>query len=99
VDSSDLVPAVLGSIVESVSGDSLRGLVSDKLDGLHNTGNELMMTWWEEVSLIKSPKFQAGSALTSCSIPEYSPSVFSLITSHKRLLSICVSLVPGKQSD
>jgi hypothetical protein len=37
VDSSDLVSASLGSVVESITGDSLGCLVCDKFDGLNNT--------------------------------------------------------------
>jgi hypothetical protein len=37
VDSSDLVSASLGSVVESITGDSLGCLVCDKLDGLNDT--------------------------------------------------------------
>jgi len=41
VNGGDLVPTVLGSVVEGVSSDSLGGFVGDKLDGLYDTGNEL----------------------------------------------------------
>lgn len=37
VDSSDLVSASLGRVVESITGDSLGCLVCDKFDGLDNT--------------------------------------------------------------
>jgi len=37
VDSSDLVSASLGSVVESITCDSLRCLVRNELDGLDNT--------------------------------------------------------------
>lgn len=41
VDSGDLVSASLGSIVESVSGYSLGSLISDELDGLDDSRDEL----------------------------------------------------------
>jgi len=37
VDSSDLVSASLGGVVESITGDSLGCLVCDEFDGLDNT--------------------------------------------------------------
>jgi hypothetical protein len=39
VDSSDLVSASLGSVVESITGDSLGCLVCDKFDRLDDTIN------------------------------------------------------------
>ena len=41
MDGGDLSSAVLLGVVEGVSGDSLGSLVSDKLDGLDNTLDNL----------------------------------------------------------
>jgi hypothetical protein len=41
VDGSDLVSASLGSVVESITSDSLRCLVGDEFDGLNNTVDKL----------------------------------------------------------
>jgi hypothetical protein len=41
VDGSDLVSASLGSVVESVSCNSLGCLVCDELDGLDDTVDQL----------------------------------------------------------
>ena len=41
MDGSDLVSASLGSVVESITSDSLRCLVGDEFDRLDNTVNEL----------------------------------------------------------
>ena len=45
MNSGDLSSAVLLSIVESVSGNSLGSLVRDKLDGLDNTLDNLPSVW------------------------------------------------------
>lgn len=41
MDGGDLVSASLGSVVESITSDSLGCLVGDKFDGLDNTVDKL----------------------------------------------------------
>ena len=42
MDSSDLVTAVLGRVVERIPGDTLGRLVGDELDGLDDTVDDLL---------------------------------------------------------
>jgi hypothetical protein len=72
MDGGDAVPVVGLSVVERVTRHALGGIPSDKLDGLHDAVHNLMKP--------KASNFEYARANyqpTSCSMPEYSPSVFS----------------------
>lgn len=71
VDSGDVWSSVLGGIFEGVSGNSLRSLVSDKLDGLNDTRDNLQKIIVRSCDCIAwrwfSPRAQYLSTLLQCS--------------------------------
>ena len=66
-------PARLG-IMKSITRNSFRCIPCDEFDGLHYTVDDLKL-----INQISVRDRGCQNQLTSCSIPEYSPSVFSRI--------------------
>ena len=69
MDGGDLSSAVLLGVVEGVSGDSLGSLVSDKLDGLDNTLDNLPVSSTRNtLRRQRSPRARYQSTLPRCSL-------------------------------
>lgn len=88
VNSGHAGPLIIPGILKGILSDAFTGLLCNELDTLHNTINNLKECWTEEncyyyyfltiFYTIRKCVEGAGS-LTTCSIPLYSPSVFSLM--------------------
>lgn len=72
VDGSDALAAACLGMVEGIPGNALGSIPSDQLDRLDDTINNLNVRKSSEAF----SRAHAGKP-TSCSMPEYSPSVFS----------------------
>lgn len=80
VNSSDLCSLVINGILKGIVGNTLGCLVGDNLDGLSHSFDRLHHKINENNQNLPKIKRQKRKKHTEFSIPEYSPSVFSRIT-------------------
>jgi len=91
VNGGDVKTLVGTSVFESVTGNSGRSFVGDEFDRLNDTVDDLLTSQTRRISkltgrtMVVRDYFCEGRKLTSCSIPEYSPSVFSRMMTESTL--------------
>lgn len=84
VHGGDVESLVRSCVLERVAGDTGRGFVGDELDRLDDTVDNLAARRASE-HRVCSTLSRLKRGLTSCSIPEYSPSVFSRMMTESTL--------------